>query len=135
MRLTLLFALLVIAAPGNAQDVGKSDLSWIATQVSDLKASREDPVACTFRTRAGNSVEWIQKGGQAITTYSITSSIGRWTDLGKPGQVVYNVSDGRSSGTMTFERTASGFFVTLDFSAGGPHGIRMRFSITNVTAN
>jgi hypothetical protein len=62
----------------------------------------------------------------------ITGTSGAWGDLNADGKVVFNVAADGETGSITFEKDATGIFITLDLSQSGQARLRQRYMVSNV---
>lgn len=126
-----LVALIFPLITAKCQDILKDQLRWNSGSTTDLHTDESRTYACAFISRPGE-IQWFQKGGQSVKTYRIRQQEGSWSDVSGNGSIVFNVTDGSATGTITFQRSGSVISVTMDFSALGTTAIKRRFDITEI---
>jgi hypothetical protein len=127
-KLILVFILCSSTATANGQNMASTNLKWEADQTTDMQANVTKPYVGYFKTLSTQSVEWVQKGGQLMATYTVVSVEGTWADVNSIGSVVYVLTRSGKTVRMKFEKTAAGRFVTMIFPANGNAEIKFRIS-------
>ena len=114
--------LLCLLARGlQAQDLNSLKLSWVVTQLNDVKTQKAASYNCVFETNGKQNIFWKQGGGNYTVTMLVTNVSGFWPDVKTVGKVEYEISIDGERGTLTFERATSGVFITLDSPGSGIH--------------
>ena len=114
-----------------AQDISTSSLSWTVTQLTDLNTNITAPYTCTFKTGGTAEILWVQKNNYT-RKLEVQHVTGTWTDVSAPGQAVYSIAEDGDTGTVTFERTSSGIYITLNLSQGAQPRLRQKYSVAQV---
>jgi hypothetical protein len=114
-----------------AQNIRTSNLQWEADQVTDKQTNKTSAFSCVFKTTP-NSVEWIQKKGELKVQYSIISTEGEWDDLNARGTITYVIERKGKRSKIIFMRSASGLFISLDFSQPSAQTFVQQFRIKSV---
>jgi len=116
------------AFQAQAQNIRTAALDWTATQMSD--GSNTINNTSVFKTTP-TTIKWVQNRGY-IHPFDIISTTGSWTNVGTNGKLTFSISDGEDTGTMIFERTASGIAVYLDLSQGSSPRLVRKFKIDSI---
>lgn len=124
--------LIVVTYSASAQNPGTDPLRWTLGQGTDLRNNQSFTYSGTLVT-GGQSIQWIQ--ASASSTFSVASVSGNWSDLGQNGQLVFTVEEEGASGLLTFERTANGLAVIMEFPKDDPQGSKVKWVVTNVVNN
>jgi hypothetical protein len=134
MKTILVIGILICPLVLMAQDVKTTNLSWSVSGLSDLRTSKSESYTCVFETQGTRDIVWKQRRGSYSTTLNVSSVEGTWLDIKSIGQVVYQVSVDGQSGTLTFERSDAGLFVTLDLSQPIGERLKLRLPVNQVVA-
>lgn len=126
-------AFLICCFNGFSQDISASTITWTVNHGLDLKTNSDFNYQGSFTTRGTGSITWSQGGGNYISTFTMSSIQGTWTDVSANGTITYQVQQDGSSGTLKFERTAGGIFITLDFPSGDSQGSWLKFQVSSLT--
>ncbi len=116
----------------HAQNIARGTLLWQAEEVTDLQTATNKQMSCQFRTQSNSSVEWIQKDGALKSLFTISSVDGQWADVSTLGTITYALERNGKTAKMILEKTASGTFITMDFSKPGEFVSKLRFKIMSV---
>jgi hypothetical protein len=114
----LLGLALLLCATLSAQDITQNVLRCHGDRVKNLANGDDIPFDVDVRITPQQKIEWIQKGGQRIHTYSIVAVNGSWTDMSQPGSITYTVMYQDKRGEVRVERDATGLFITCDTRNG-----------------
>ena len=131
--LTLFFISLFILPTVCAQDVRSTGLTWSVNELMDLNKNVSASYSCQFKTNGVMSIGWDQSAYD--TSLTVQQADGQWNDVTTPGQITYSISLDGETGTIVFERTASGVYITLDLSQPNGGRLRHRYSVSQVTAS
>jgi len=129
-----LFFVLISVATSYSQNIATSNLTWQASEATDLQTQKVMTYEATFKTNGTQVVEWIQKDGERTSTYTVTGTEGTWPDISATGMFTYLLTRNGKASRMAFERSEGGLFVTLDFTQPGGPAIKQRFRIQSVQA-
>src|SRR5882672_10991025 len=106
MKTTLILLTLSIGIHmcSDAQDIRQKTLNW--TSSSNINQADNDTTtySCSFSTLADQQVNWIQKNGADVSTYTVTSVEGTWPNVNTDGQVTYHVSQGSLAGAIILSK-------------------------------
>ncbi len=127
MLLFLIFSQVV-----SGQNIASTPLVWQVTKLEDFNANSSMDYQCTFVTDGTTGIEWNQKGNYS-TDLGVVSITGTWVDVVVDGKVTYQITMEGDSGTMIFEKTPEGTYITLDVSPGNPAHIKYRFTVSQVS--
>ncbi len=131
---TILFLLLLLCSiSGYGQDISQTPITWTINHGLDLRSNSNFSYQCTFHTSSSDSLVWSQNAGSFVSTFTVSSRNGTWTDVNSTGSMTYNVVLEGSTGTILFERTASGLFVTMDFPKNDPQGSWIKFQVSSIS--
>lgn len=131
--ITLFFISLFILPSVCAQDVRSTGLNWSVNELTDLNKNVSASYSCLFKTNGVMSIGWDQSAYD--TSLTVQQADGQWNDVTTPGQITYSISLDGETGTIVFERTASGVYITLDLSQPNGGRLRHRYSVSQVTAS
>ncbi|MFM9839310.1 MAG: hypothetical protein ACKVOQ_13665 [Cyclobacteriaceae bacterium] len=131
-RSLFVFALIISAGYGIAQDIRATKLIWTVTGLSDLNTNKVSVYNCVFETNGAQAIVWKQKNGAYATTFIVTQMVGTWASVQANGQMVYSIALDGETGTLTFMRDATGAFITVDLSQPSGSRLKHRYSIGQV---
>lgn len=115
------------------QDVKSANLSWAVAGLTDLKtANSSNTYSCTFKSMGSKNIVWEQKRGYTVN-FVVTGTQGTWDDIKKTGQIVCYVTTDGESGTITFQKSGSATYVTLDLSQKSGNRIQHKYTVTQVS--
>jgi hypothetical protein len=114
-----------------AQNVLTTPLTWSVTELNDLNTNKIASYMCSFKTSGTTEILWVQKNNYT-RKLEVQQTTGTWMDVSAEGQVVYSISEDSDTGTLTFERTSSGIYITLDLSQGTQPRLRQKYSVVQV---
>lgn len=133
MKVFFVFFLISVSHYGWSQDISSVPLIWHVDQMTDMKTSEVFSYQCVFQTNGQQPIQWVQKNGTVSSSLSVKGFSGLWSNVASMGEFVFQVSKDGFSGTVLFERTNSGLFITLDLTPGNPDDIRTRFRVSSIT--
>lgn len=131
-KLILAFMVCSLTATVHGQNMVSTNLKWEADQTTDMQANVTKLYAGYFKTLSNQSVEWVQKAGQIMATYTVVSVEGTWVDINNIGSVVYVLTRNGKTVHMKFEKTAVARFVTMIFPTNGNTEIKFRISSVTI---
>ena len=129
--LNLILCFSIAAGSMQAQDIATTSLTWKVNQLKDLNTTASMPYMCSFNTGGGNQIEWLQKNN-FNTTLTVTGTTGTWANVSATGEKVYSISIDGEPGKLTFEKDATGTYITLDLSQGGGKHLKHRYTVAKV---
>ncbi|MBI1767621.1 MAG: hypothetical protein HYR67_04530 [Bacteroidetes bacterium] len=131
MKKLLLFTVLsAMFLTSQAQNILTTPLSWSVTQLNDLNTNATMAYQCTFKTYGTQSMQWVQK--KATTTLEVTSTSGTWTNVNANGKMVFKISAEGETGSLTFEKSAVGTYITIDLSQSGQTRLRQSYTVGSI---
>lgn len=133
MKYSLLFSFLLFSAAVAGQDIRQANLSWSSSR--NVNSADKDTTAytCSFTTRLAQSIDWIQNNGTDVSTYTVNSVEGSWTDIQAEGQIVYHVSKDNLDGDFVFSRVTGKTSLRVKLNLNGKPNFDFVFVIDNVT--
>ncbi|MFM8913174.1 MAG: hypothetical protein ACKOE6_09710 [Flammeovirgaceae bacterium] len=130
-KILFIVLMLVACEAAKSQNIATTSLVWQVDELTDLSTNKTLPFQASFITKAGQTVEWIQKKGEKNSSYTITATQGQWLNIAQAGMVTYMLQRNGVNWRMVLEKTPLATFIYLDFS-GGSEPVRQRFRVTNV---
>lgn len=127
----LILVMLLAVSDGQGQDISTASLRWTSTSTVDLKTNEPSDYSCAFIS-SPTEIQWLQKNGQSVKHFAITGTVGSWSTISEPGTVTFQVSEGTTTGTIVFSKSATGTVVTLDFTSHQAAAIKRQFNISAV---
>lgn len=128
---TILVCLAFFTAPG--QNIQSSNLKWNVSGLTDLGSNTMNAAyTCSFKTSGSSTIVWEQNRGYNVT-FIVTSMKGSWTDVSNLGKVVYSIAVDGNSGTLTFEKSSVGTFITMSLSQKSGRPLTLKYSVNQVT--
>ena len=95
-------------------------LQWNASGFTDNISQETITKSCQFITYGDQKIEWVQKNGTYISTYSINSLSSSWPDLNTNGSLTYSISRNTVTGQLTITRTDQ--VITIRLNLTSPSG-------------
>lgn len=129
--ITLCILSFLIAQAVAAQDVRTSQLTWSVNQLTDINKNVNASYSCLFKTDGISTIIWDQSND--VATMTVKQADGQWNDVRTSGKITYTIEIDGETGTIVFERTAAGVFITLDISQQKGGRLRHRYSVSKVT--
>lgn len=134
-KLSFFCAFLLIVICSQAQNASTTELAWSVQGMTDLSGGDTTQVAsysCTFETNGTGNGYWRQKNGTFSTKIVVDELIGTWTDVSSPGKLTFQVRMDGQTGTLVFEKEASGTSILLNLSQTDGGTITYRFNVTQI---
>lgn len=133
LKYTLLIFLLALAQLSWAQsgNILTQTRTWNSESGYDLVVEDSLNASMKFTTVSAIRIEHRDHRDR-LQTFDIVSTEGSWTNIGLPGTMIYHVSINESVGLITIERTATGIFLTVDFSNSESGGLKIRYTINTI---
>lgn len=133
MRIFAVLVLICFAITASGQNPKTDNLRWNLGEGIDLGTNQSFAYSGSLFTSGNQSIRWEQKS--VSSKFFVLSVSGSWIDVSKNGKVVFSIQDESSTGTLTFERKSSGIFVTMEFPKADPRGTRVKWNVSEITAN
>jgi hypothetical protein len=110
----IFLALLLLASMNlAAQNIKVTQITWHLDSLTDLNTTSTSAYSGTFKTDGHQNIQWIQNNGAYITEFVVSSIEGNWENILENGNILFHVSYEELIGTLLFERTTDGSFITL----------------------
>lgn len=106
--------------------ITKRDITWFSDQNMELHSSTQINASCAITTHNSNSID-LNWGG--LTTFSILSIDGNWTDPGVDGTLTYHIQYQDKKGNIVIQRLGGVITLTIDLTVEFPDGMHVQFSI------
>ncbi|HEY9046879.1 MAG TPA: hypothetical protein VIN08_13340 [Ohtaekwangia sp.] len=90
------------------QSIATQNLAWQASSVTDVNTG--DILSAggdKIISHGSTSVEWKDNQGHVKYTYTVNTVNGTWSNVSNSGSIIYQVTAGGKSGTITFIRSGS----------------------------
>ena len=129
----ILLAFAALTSPVFAQDVRQSTLNWQSGKNINQTDNTMTEYVCSFTTVADQKINWLQQNGSNVTTYTVNSVDGSWTNVAAEGQVVYHVTSDQLSGDFTFVRSGGTISLHVKLNLNGTPNFDFVFLIDSVT--
>jgi hypothetical protein len=123
MRILLACSALLLTLSVRAQNnitIQTDSIQWNATSFTDNLSQETYDMPCQFITNGAGKIEWIQKNGTYITSYTVNNTTGTWVDPGTNGSITYSISRNKVSGELAITRTDQN--VTIHLYLNSPSG-------------
>lgn len=131
IHITIYLLLLTGTRPVKAQDVTQQRLKWTASEVTDVKTGLVESNTSQFITST-NQIEWIQKGGQRVYTFTITQTIGAWLNVAQEGAITFQLNLNNKPGSITIQKSNGATLLTLIYRPDEASGIHMKYQINSI---
>lgn len=118
-----------------AQNAATTKLAWSVQGLTDLSGGDTTHIASytsVFETDGTSNGYWRQNNGTFSTKIVVDDLIGSWTDVTVPGKITLQVRMDGQTGTLVFEKEASGTFVLLNLSQTDGSTITYRFNVSQI---
>jgi len=114
MKIYIIIGLLSITHLLSAQVITTQNLVWQASSAvdvntGDILSTEGDKVV----SHGSTSVEWKDSQGNVRYTYTVNTVNGTWNNVSNNGSIIYQVTTGSKSGTITFIRSGSEISVRI----------------------
>lgn len=119
-----------------AQNIRQSESVLITSHATNLLLTTPDTfeMVSRFEIDQESTIKWIQKNGQMIDTYTITSTEGQWTNIAANGSILYHITGHDIPGKVTLTRTSEGVRMIVDFTQNDPKALKHEFVISSFTS-
>src|SRR5690349_11210188 len=119
MKLFIFALALVVSTSLYSQNISVDNIVWSIDNLRDSASSELMPFVCQFKVYPGDEkIEWIQNGGDYVSTFQIRDTEKNWTDLSGQGSIEYKVKYQGKSGYFQIERTSDSFHIKLFIMEG-----------------
>jgi hypothetical protein len=117
-----------------AQNIGNARLRWSAAGMEDVSTGATvGSYTCTFETHGTRTAYWRQKNGSYATALTVKGMEGTWADVTAEGKATFHIVADGQTGTLVFEKGASGTFATLRLAQPSGSPKVYKFTITQTT--
>ncbi|HYG19124.1 MAG TPA: hypothetical protein VD816_09345 [Ohtaekwangia sp.] len=108
-------------------------IRWNCSRMHNLNNGDNFIFNCVVKSYGLEKIEWIQKSGAQVFTFSITGVDGEWQDVTLPGRLALQISYEGNPGEMVFETDNAGkTTITYTLSGNDPLGIGYTFFVDNM---
>lgn len=134
MKQLLITAILLCSLTTQAQQLNPATdaLEWNYTSLYNLRNQETVTITGSFRVNDNNTIDWIQKDGEEMFTFTVTNRKGSWTDITVNGSLTYVVTYDASQGTIKISRSASGLLIEMDIDNPTRPNTQYNFIVTTV---
>ncbi|HEY9049624.1 MAG TPA: hypothetical protein VIN08_27190 [Ohtaekwangia sp.] len=135
MKKMLFLVIVLIPCLLQAQNITTTTLAWQASSVTDsntgniLSAGGDKIIS-----HSNTSVEWQDAQGNVKYTYAVNTVNGSWSNVSNNGSIIYQVTTGGNSGTITFTKSGSETTVRILVLEGEDIPDMYEFKISSLTA-
>lgn len=130
MRYLLFYLLgLMLSSTLFAQDVLQKNVEWYSAKTVDKLNNEEIILDSKFIINKDRTIEWIQKQGQRVYSFTILKATSGWADMKQTGTVRYEVKCKNIYGFITVGRQDKDLFIELEFLENGVNIAPFRFVI------
>lgn len=114
MMKTFILITLVLASKGLlAQDITNATVSWAVVSTQAVNTGEIAELEDRIVSHGIDTIEWTDRRGVVKKSFAINEVNGSWANVQSPGTILYEVQSGEESGTVTFQRTASGILIRI----------------------
>jgi hypothetical protein len=106
-----------------AQNIKTATIQWSSIKTIDVSVGDISDEATTLVSYGTTKLEWKNDNGSVRKTFQVIEVIGDWTNVSSNGSMLYEVSDGSNTGTITFRKDSSGtkvLIVIVNGTSTGP---------------
>lgn len=104
MRIYLTIGLLCFAQILFSQNIAEHNVRWNANEVIDGNSGKSIGESHQIESFRVDRVEWKDRRGNIIKTFSIREVNGEWTDIEMPGNILFEVDNEGRQGTIRISR-------------------------------
>ena len=124
----LFMVLMSIFQHSYSQDstITKRDITWFSDQNMELHSSTQINASCTITTHSSSSID-LNWGG--LTTFSILSIDGNWSDPSVDGTLTYHMQYQGKKGNVVIQRLQGVITLIIDLTLQFPDGMKVNFKI------
>ncbi len=134
-KLYIILFFLSVSIAGWTQNAANTELVWSVQGLTDLSGGDTTHIAsytCVFETDGASNGYWRQKNGAFSTKIVVDDLVGTWENVSVPGKITLQVRMDGQTGTLVFEKDASGTFVFMNLSQTDGSTITYRFTVTQI---
>jgi hypothetical protein len=108
-----------LCMPAYTQNISTVDISWHASQTFDITTGTMTENSDTIISRGASQLEWKKADG-STRLFTVSEVIGQWTNITQVGEIVYEVNDETTQGTVTFVKAAGATIIRLMMTGETP---------------
>ena len=131
-KVLITYSILLLSVVANyGQDIQKSTFQWMSNSYFDISTglrTTQPTIVISFPDR----VEWKSADGAIIQTFKISEVNGKWEDVSKDGEIIYEVDNQGKPCLAQFQRRGSMLTVWLILFSGATRN-HYQFEIDSVT--
>ena len=91
-------------------------IRWSSLEFTDQNTNISVDGQFQFLTYGGNKIDWVQKNGKLVYTFSVSKVEGNWADVNADGRITYTIKFNEMTGTLSISRSA-GMSIDLNLSS------------------
>jgi hypothetical protein len=91
-------------------------IRWSSLQFTDLNTNISVDGQFQFLTYGSSKIEWVQRNGKLVYTFSVSKVEGNWADANADGSIIYTIKLNEMTGTLSISRSA-GMSIDLNLSS------------------
>lgn len=129
---SIIIVILVLASVAQAQDATVATVRWNAIKYFDGTAGQWISEPTSLVSQGKKKVQWFNANGTMRKSFQVIEVIGEWSNMGTDGTLQYEVTDGQTSGTITFQRNAQEIKAFLVIGTGSPKVYELLIQNTEV---
>lgn len=131
LTIIFVFVLASIAAHSQTLSIKNDTLVWQVTQLRDVAHESVSGYTAKFTTFGNNKILWEQHDNYN-NEFIISNPGASWDDPNVAGVIVYNVTLGNKTGTVSISRSESGLMISTSILDNGKNCLPFDFIITSV---
>ena len=132
MNRIIFIAFLLVPGFVSAQDLLSDTVTWESSSYRNLKTGNTLTRDLSFVTYGASRFDFVFPG--QTLTFDVTSYEGTWADLAVPGNIVFHIITGDTSGTVEMVRDGAGkLTLTIDLTSASPDGIKNQYFVDQAT--
>ena len=131
MKAIYIAGMIILLAMPLQESFGQStivqrDITWYSDQNVELHSSTTINATCAIITHNNSTIDLNWDG---VTTFTIQSIDGSWTDPTQDGTLTYHVQYQAKNGSVAIQRLQGAITVIIDLTLDFPDGMKEQFMI------
>lgn len=110
---TVSFDVVYAQATANPQT---DTIRWTSLEFTDQNTNISADGQFQFLTYGSGKIDWVQKNGKLVYTFSVSKVEGNWVDVTVDGRITYTITLNEMTGTLSISRSA-GISIDLNLSS------------------
>jgi hypothetical protein len=91
-------------------------IRWSSSEFTDKNTNVSVDGQFQFLTYGSSKIDWVQKNGKLVYTFSVSKVEGTWADVNADGSITYTIKLNEMTGTLSISRSA-GISIDLNLSS------------------